>query len=126
MPPRIENQKERLLDLCIPEPNSGCWLWTGAIATSGYGRVGVGYKSDGTRKTGQAHRIAYEIFVGPIPRGMDVCHRCDVRPCINPDHLFIGTRLENVHDMMKKQRYWGKRKPSNRKWNIERRTWAMS
>ncbi len=125
MPPRIQDQKRRIADLCIPEPNSGCWLWLGALGTNGYGRIGVGLKSEGTRGTGQAHRASYAAFVGPIPEGLDICHSCDVRCCVNPDHLFVGTRLENVHDMMRKRRYWAKRKPSERKWNAERRAWAI-
>lgn len=124
MSPRKDPQ-ERLLSLCIPEPNSGCWLWLGAIATSGYGRIGVGYKNEGTRGTDQAHRVAYKMFIGPIPNGADVCHQCDNRICINPDHLFVGTRQDNVDDMMRKERYWNKRKPSKREWNVRRRLWAI-
>ncbi len=125
MPPR-KDARQRIFDLCIPEPNSGCWLWTGALGNNGYGRIGVGFKNEGTRGTGQAHRVSYETFVGVVPGGMDVCHRCDVRSCVNPDHLFIGTRLDNVHDMMRKKRYWGsKRQPSTRQWNIERRAWDI-
>lgn len=94
----MKNIEERLLDNCIPEPNSGCWLWTASTSTGGYGQIRVGGKKRGT------HRVAYETWVGSIPEGLCVCHKCDVRDCINPEHLFLGTYKDNVRDMMKKGR----------------------
>lgn len=87
--------EQRLLDKCVPEPNSGCWLWTASSTkhpTHPYGMIG--FKG----KVRIAHRVAYECWVGPIPQGMHVCHKCDVTLCINPDHLFAGTRLDNMRD----------------------------
>ncbi len=80
--------RDRIEQRSVPEPNSGCWLWTGALAPLGYGEIGV----DG-RKT-LAHRAAYVAFVGPIQKGMLVLHKCDTRPCVNPQHLELGSHRE--------------------------------
>ena len=77
---------------------SGCWIWTRALSGAGYGQARV----DG--RTQYMHRLAYEEYVGPIPDGLFVLHRCDVRCCCNPDHLFAGTTQDNTADMVKKGR----------------------
>jgi hypothetical protein len=87
----------------VPEPNSGCWLWTGAISKAGYGSIAT-YK-DG--KTGHiyAHRQSFEMASKTsIPKGLCVLHKCDVRCCVNPDHLFLGTLADNIRDMDSKGR----------------------
>lgn len=81
----------------VPEPNSGCWLWLGHVPTK-YGTMSVGGKSV------RAHRLSFEMHKGPIPDGLYVCHTCDVPTCVNPDHLFLGTHLENMQDMARKGR----------------------
>jgi hypothetical protein len=83
----------------IPEPNSGCWLWTGSVNNWGYGRG----RARGLRERG-AHRISFRAHRGPISPGLLVLHRCDTPSCVNPDHLFLGTTSDNSKDMVAKGR----------------------
>ena len=80
----------------------GCWLWMGNTNAGGYGSLGV--TEAGRTRTVYAHRLAYELFVGPIPAGLFVCHRCDVKRCVNPAHLYAGTPKDNTRDMIARGR----------------------
>ena len=90
----------------IPEPNSGCWLWTAYCDVDGYGRLTKmpDENPHGKRWPYGAHHIAYELFCGPVPEGMQVLHQCDVPCCVNPDHLFLGTNASNMADKVAKGR----------------------
>lgn len=78
---------------------SGCWLWTASLNHRGYGQFAIKH-GDVVR----AHRYAWELANGPIPEGMHVLHRCDVRHCVKPEHLFLGTNADNQADMDAKAR----------------------
>jgi hypothetical protein len=83
-------------------PWSGCWLWDRAMSGCGYGNA---CKRIGDRKRWfRAHALAYEAFVGQVPDGMILRHRCDVKACCNPDHLETGTHSENSRDMVERGR----------------------
>lgn len=90
--PLMGSPIERLLNSVEPEPNSGCWLY---IKT---GKLGYGtFWLNGSAR--QAHRAAWTLLVGPIPDGMQVNHKCHVRCCVNPNHLYLGTQTDNMKDM---------------------------
>ena len=82
----------------IPEPNSGCWLWTASQSGHGYGYFFMDGR--GTR----AHRAAWILYQGEIPNDLCVLHKCDNPQCVNPDHLWLGSHAENMIDRGKKAR----------------------
>lgn len=85
-------------------PITGCWLWTGWTDKDGYGKT----TWEGKRII--IHRAAYEAFNGSIPKGFNICHSCDTPACYRPDHLFIGTQKDNIHDIVGKDRWRGNTK----------------
>lgn len=85
---------QRLLDRISFEPTSGCWLWTGTIMNTGYGALTR--RCAGSPGTHLAHRLVYEELVGPIPDGMCLDHKCELKSCVNPDHLHVVSASENL------------------------------
>ena len=85
---------------------SACWLWTKSCQRTGYGQFGVG--RNGKSVMWYAHRLAYELTHGSVPEGLFVCHKCDVRACCNPNHLYVGSQVDNMRDMRERKRGAGK------------------
>lgn len=90
---------------CPPYPADlgQCWIWTGSRSTKGYGRIGRGRRQ--THHVILAHVASWILHCGLVPDGKQICHKCDVAFCVNPNHLFPGTNLENIYDMISKGRH---------------------
>ncbi len=96
-----KNTAERLTSKAVRDA-AGCLLWVGALDRGGYGVIRIGGRRGNTLK---AHRVAWTEANGPIPAGLFVCHSCDVRNCIEPAHLWLGTQADNNRDMFAKGRH---------------------
>lgn len=97
--------REWLMERVVKLPGEdACWEWTGRRMKDGYGRPHI-TKTESVL----AHRLSYELHIGPIPDGLCVLHRCDNPPCVRPSHLFLGTRADNAADMIHK----GRRRPDS-------------
>ncbi len=91
--------------LIAVDASTGCWLWRGKLDKDGYGIKT--FRVDGKRVALQAHRVWFEIWSGrKLPPDVVVRHSCDVRNCVNPQHLLIGTQADNVHDMVSRGRMY--------------------
>ncbi len=94
---KVENRIERI-------PFSGCWIWLGPIAGNGHGVT----RNEKGRVTG-AHRLFFERTNGKLSAAVNVLHKCDVKTCVNPEHLYAGTQVENVKDTVRRgQHFWAK------------------
>jgi hypothetical protein len=93
---------DRLAMYSVPQPD-GCVVWQRSVNRGGYGQLTV------NGRYVLAHRLAYEVHHGPVPDGQYVCHSCDNKICINPDHLWIGTASDNMQDAIAKGRLWWQR-----------------
>tara|TARA_R110000868_G_scaffold45878_2_gene151968 strand:- start:330 stop:872 length:543 start_codon:yes stop_codon:yes gene_type:complete len=106
---------DKFFDKVNVDETSSCWLWSGSLNKNGYGLFRPTYK---TRVL--AHRFSYLLVRGPFSLSTCVLHTCDVRNCVNPTHLFLGTRADNIKDMVAKGRHT--KGETHAKWNGGKRT----
>ena len=92
------------------DKTGSCWEWLGGKDRDGYGRYNLTKSQTLPTKWWGVHRLSYTLSKGPIPKGMVVCHTCDNPGCCNPDHLFVGTQLDNIKDMDAKGRRYRTKK----------------
>lgn len=94
------NLMSRFEKFVMPEPNTGCHLWMGALRGKGYGSFSIGNKDH------IASRVAYELYTGHIPENMVVCHSCNQPSCVNPNHLYIGSYSDNTQQAVRDGRHF--------------------
>jgi hypothetical protein len=103
---RVRGFKNRLEYYTVRDTNpKGCWLWAMAVNAKGYGVCSEGL----------VHRASYKMAFGDIPAGKYVLHRCDVRRCCNPEHLYVGTQKDNMRDMLERKRLGSRGQPKGQR-----------
>lgn len=95
---RFRGHNEARLKSKVLIDNNGCWIWQNSVTEAGYGTTILKGRLQG------AHRASWKVFIGEIPEGMQVNHKCHVRKCINPEHLYLGSQKENIADAIKANR----------------------
>jgi HNH endonuclease len=103
VPKRDQSLEDRVHGTGWTVMSTGCWEWRGSRNENGYGIVNV--RRQGAENA-RAHRVVYELAVGPIPEGLVLRHSCDNPPCVNPEHLTPGTHADNSQDMVERGRHW--------------------
>jgi hypothetical protein len=109
--PLVGSLEERFNKSYKINKETGCWDWTRSLFKQGYAKIETNEKEK--RVCLRAHRLSYSIYKGDIPKGMLVCHSCDNVKCVNPEHLWLGSHLDNINDCINK-----KRRATNYKWKI--------
>lgn len=99
---KVKPVKERLLEKRVIK--NECWLFP-ITNRKGYGQITTGSRKDGSRKNIETHRLSWKVFIGDIPEGLRILHKCDVPACFNPEHLFLGTQKDNIQDCILKGRF---------------------
>lgn len=94
----LGREREIFNNSYVINTETGCWIWKRGIKSHGYGYIIINQKDVGV------HRLSWTLHYGSIPDGLFVCHTCDVKACVNPQHLFLGTRYDNIKDMVNKGR----------------------
>lgn len=126
----IENPKQYRIQkfykqIIVDDHPAGCWEWATSLMGAGYGDFVSGGRGTPSRFRIGAHRFSYIIHKGKIPTGMQVCHHCDNKKCVNPDHLFLGSCSDNMQDCIAKGRWhtkenlslWGSKRAKTAKRN---------
>lgn len=89
---------------------NGCWVWNGFLSHEGYG--GFSCCIEGSPKSYPAHRVSYMLYVGNIPEGLQVLHKCNNKRCVNPEHLYVGTHQDNMRDLREAGTLAGENNPN--------------